>query len=87
MPEPDRVRLYGEADYQAKSWKGLDTRVIYKAEVNQKGDNSRFIVTSIKETSPEAIYEDLYCPGAQDENFIKHLTACLATDCQTRVSG
>ena len=25
-PEPHRLRLYGEAEYQAKSWKGLDTR-------------------------------------------------------------
>ena len=41
MAEPDRLRLYGETDYQAKSWKGLDTRIIYKAEVNQKGDNLR----------------------------------------------
>ena len=28
LPIPYRVRLYGEAEYQAKSWKGLDTRVI-----------------------------------------------------------
>ncbi|MES9985810.1 MAG: IS1380 family transposase [Candidatus Thiodiazotropha sp. 6PLUC6] len=80
MPEPDRLRLYGEADYQAKSWKGLDTRIIYKAEVNQKGDNPRFIVTSIKEASPEVIYEDLYCPRGQDENFIKHLKSDLSGD-------
>ena len=25
MPEPERLRLYGEAEYQAKSWKGLYT--------------------------------------------------------------
>ena len=80
MPEPERLRLYGEAEYQAKSWKGLHTRVIYKAEVNEKGDNPRFIVTSIKEASPEVIYEDLYCPRGQDENFIKHLKSDLSGD-------
>ena len=80
MPEPERLRLYGEADYQAKSWKGLDARIIYKAEVNQKGDNPRFMVTSIKEASPETIYEKLYCPRGQDENFIKHLKSDLSGD-------
>ncbi|KEQ16409.1 IS1380 family transposase [Endozoicomonas numazuensis] len=80
MPIPERLRLYGEAEYQAKSWKGLDTRIIYKAEVNQKGDNPRFIVTSIKEASPEVIYEELYCPRGQDENFIKHLKSDLSGD-------
>lgn len=80
MTEPDRLRLYGEAEYQARSWKGLNTRIIYKAEVNQKGDNPRFIVTSIKEASAETIYEDLYCPRGQDENFIKHLKRDLSGD-------
>ncbi|WP_081869991.1 transposase [Endozoicomonas numazuensis] len=80
LPEPDRLRLYGETEYQAKSWRGLDTRIIYKAEVNQKGDNPRFIVTSIKEASPEVIYEELYCPRGQDENFIKHLKSDLSGD-------
>ena len=80
MPEPERLRLYGETEYRAKSWKGLDTRVIYKAEVNQKGDNPRFIVTSIKEASPKVIYEELYCPRGQDENFIKHLKSDLSGD-------
>lgn len=80
LPEPQSVKLYGEADYQAKSWEGLDTRVIYKAEVNQKGDNPRFLVTSIKGTSPKRIYEDLYCPRGQDENYIKHLKCDLSAD-------
>ena len=80
MPESERLRLYGETEYQAKSWKGLDSRIIYRAEVNQKGDNPRFIVTSIKEASPEEIYEELYCPRGQDENFIKHLKSDLSGD-------
>ncbi|ARU55352.1 IS1380 family transposase [Oleiphilus messinensis] len=80
MVEPDRLRLYGETEYQAGSWKGLDTRIIYKAEVNQQGENPRFIVTSIKEASAEAIYEDLYSPRGQDENFIKYLKNDLSGD-------
>lgn len=79
-PEPYRVRLYGEAQYQAKSWKGLDTRVIYKAEANQVGDNPRFVVTSIKEATAQCIYEQFYCPRGQDENYIKHLKNDLSGD-------
>ncbi|USE33849.1 IS1380 family transposase [Endozoicomonas sp. SCSIO W0465] len=80
LPIPYRVRLYGEAQYQAKSWKGLDTRVIYKAEVNQMGDNPRFVVTSIKNASARCIYEQFYCPIGQDENYIKHLKNDLSCD-------
>ena len=80
LPIPYRVRLYGEAEYQAKSWKGLDTRVIYKAEVNQMGDNPRFVVTSIKNASAQCIYEQFYCPRGQDENYIKHLKNDLSCD-------
>lgn len=80
MPEPYSLKLYGEADYQAKSWKGLDTRMIYKAEVNQTGDNPRFVVTSIKNASAQCIYEQFYCPRGQDENYIKHLKNDLSSD-------
>ena len=79
-PPPSRARLYGETDYQAKSWKGLQTRVIYKAEVNAKGDNPRFIVTSMKPPDPRTLYEDLYSPRGQDENYIKHLKNDLSGD-------
>ncbi|WP_067515988.1 IS1380 family transposase [Endozoicomonas ascidiicola] len=77
---PYRVRIYGEANYQAKSWKGLNTRVIYKAEVNQMGDNPRFVVTSITNASAQCIHEQFYCPRGQDENYIKHLKNDLSCD-------
>ncbi|WP_163370369.1 transposase [Endozoicomonas acroporae] len=80
MPEPDRIRLYGEAEYQVKSWKELDRRIIYTAEANQKGGNPCFIVRPIKEASPEVIYEELYCPRGQDYNFIKQLKSDLSGD-------
>ena len=86
MPNMKHARLSGlllpaaDGFCQAKSWKGLDTRIIYKAEVNQKGDNPPYIVTSIKDATAETIYEDLYCPRGQDENFIKHLKSDLSGD-------
>ena len=79
-PAPYSFKQYGEADYQAASWDGLDTRVIYKAEVNQDGDNPRFVVTSIRAASAKTIYEELYCPRGQDENYIKHLKNDLSGD-------
>ncbi|MBO9482320.1 transposase [Salinisphaera sp. G21_0] len=91
LPIPYRVRLYSEAQYQAKSWKGLDTLVIYQAEVNPMGDNPRFVVTSIKNTSARCAYELFYCPRGQDENFIKHLIVLLvlspSKDCQLLMSN
>ena len=80
LKEPRRVRLYGEAAYQAKSWAGLNTRVIYKAEVNQLGDNPRFVVTSIEKASPQAVYEGIYSARGQAENYIKSLKNDLFCD-------
>ena len=49
------------------------------------GENPRFVVTSIKNASARkasagCIYEQFYCPGGQDENFIKFLKNDLSCD-------
>lgn len=44
------------------------------------GTNPRFVVTSLNEPSPEALYRDLYCARGQDENFIKAVKNDLASD-------
>ncbi len=77
---PERVRLYGEVDYRAGSWDGIECRVCCKAEVNRLGDNPRFVVTSIKNAHPETVYRDLYCARGQDENYIKQLKIDLVSD-------
>ena len=68
--------LYGECEYSARSW---DTfrRVVIKAEVVcQRGrepkDNARFVVTNLS-TSPQHIYEKVYCARGDVENRIKEL--------------
>jgi len=43
-----KVRLAGEANYQAKSWQQT-SRVVFKAEVLPKGPNTRFVVTTRKD--------------------------------------
>lgn len=51
-------RLFGDLDYAAASW-GSERRVIVKAEVTQKGDNPRFVVTNL-EGDAQHIYDKTY---------------------------
>jgi len=44
------------------------------------GANPRFVVTSLNDPSPQALYRDLYCARGQDENFIKAVKNDLASD-------
>jgi len=76
---PAATRLYDELDYQAGSW-SKPYRVVLKAEVMALGDNPRFVVTSLGDPSPQALYQDLYCARGQDENFIKAIKNDLASD-------
>ena len=51
-------------------------RVIIMAEVSEKGDNIRFIVTSLESFRPSFLYDTAYCDRGRMENFIKeHKTA------------
>ena len=76
---PERTRTYHEVDYRAGSWPGA-FRTILKAEVTARGDNPRFVVTSLDLPGPECLYRDLYCARGQDENFIKMIKNDLASD-------
>lgn len=76
---PTATRLYDDVDYQAGSWPHA-YRVVLKAEVTGLGENPRFVVTSLTEPTPEALYRDLYCARGQDENFIKAVKNDLASD-------
>jgi hypothetical protein len=71
-----KVRLLGEAEYQAGSWPAA-RRVVMKAEVLAKGPNTRFVVTT-RTDPPEAVYARYTDRGAS-ENWIKDLKAgCFA---------
>jgi hypothetical protein len=76
---PHSTRSYHEVDYCAGSWPQA-FRTILKAEVMDRGDNPRFVVTSLTLPSPECVYRDLYCARGQDENFIKMIKNDLASD-------
>jgi hypothetical protein len=71
-----KVRLAGEARYQAKSWPRR-RRVVYKAEALAAGPNTRFVVTTRRDP-PLALY-DFYVDRGEPENWIKDLKrACFA---------
>jgi len=78
-PPPQSTRLYEERSYQAGSW-STPRRVILKAEVMALGENPRFVVTSLDRPAPQAVYEELYCPRGNDENYIKALKLGFKSD-------
>lgn len=72
-----KVRLAGEAQYQAGSWPHA-RRVVYKAEVLAEGPNTRFVVTTRK-TAPLAVY-DWYVDRGESENWIKDVKRACKSD-------
>jgi hypothetical protein len=62
------------------SWSG-SRRVVAKAEYLDKGENPRFIVTSLdpEQWPDQALYEQLYCARGEMENRIKE-QMCLFAD-------
>ena len=80
MASPPHTRTYHELDYRAGSWPEGSFRVVLKAEIMERGDNPRFVVTSLDLPSPESVYRDLYAPRGQDENYIKAMKLDLASD-------
>jgi len=76
------ARVFKDFRYQTrKSW-SCERRVVGKAEYLAKGENPRFIVTSIKSElfDPRALYEDFYCARGEMENRIKEQQLALFAD-------
>jgi hypothetical protein len=72
-----KVRLAGEASYQAKSWT-RPRRVVYKAEALTNGPNTRFVVTT-RSDAPLIVY-DWYVDRGEPENWIKDFKNALQAD-------
>lgn len=75
----ETIRLYGEFEYQAKSWSKA-RRIIYKAEHNHRGPNTRFIVTNLEHWNRRFIYQTVYCGRGKMELFIKEHKNHLFSD-------
>jgi hypothetical protein len=73
----EKVRHFGEFEYAAESWR-TNRRVVMKAEVVDKGENPRFVVTNIDDMSEQETYE-FYCGRGDVENRIKELKDDLAS--------
>jgi hypothetical protein len=61
-------RHFSEFTYQANTWK-RKRNVIVKAEFNQLGPNTRYIVTNL-EGEPEELYSTIYCARGNMEQSI-----------------
>jgi hypothetical protein len=75
--QEEKVRLLSSASYQALSWEH-SRRVVYKAEVLEKGTNTRFVVSS-RSDEPEQLY-DWYVRRGESENRIKDFKVALKAD-------
>jgi hypothetical protein len=67
------ARVFAQFSYQTrKSW-SRSRRVVAKAEYLEKGENPRFVVTSLpaEQWADQPLYEDLYCARGEMENRIK----------------
>ena len=71
------MRLVSSASYRAGTWEGA-RRVIYKAEVLEKGTNTRFVVTS-RSDEPKQLY-DCYVRRCEAEGWIKDFKVALKAD-------
>ncbi len=76
--EGEKVRLVSDASYQAGTWE-CARRVIYKAEVLEKGTNTRFVVTSRSDEPPEKLY-DWYVRRGEAEGWIKDFKLAIKAD-------
>jgi len=73
----EKVRLVSSASYRAGTWEGA-RRVIYKAEVLEKGTNTRFVVTS-RSDEPKQLY-DWYVRRGEAEGWIKDFKVALKAE-------
>jgi hypothetical protein len=75
------ARIFTEFEYRThKSWSRA-RRVVAKAEFLDKGQNPRFVVTSLSadEWAAQQLYENFYCARGEMENRIKE-QMCLFAD-------
>jgi len=73
------VRRFTWLSYASQSWPS-ERHVICKVEHSHRGENPRFVVTTLDEFSPGLIYDVAYCARGQSENFIKDFKNALHAD-------
>jgi hypothetical protein len=73
-----KQRLFTAFSYGAGTW-DRERRILAKAERNDRGDNPRFVVTSLS-GDPQELYDQLYCQRGEMENRIKEQQLDLFAD-------
>ncbi|HEY1897478.1 MAG TPA: IS1380 family transposase [Terracidiphilus sp.] len=75
------ARVFAEFQYQTKKSWSRARRVVAKAEYLDKGENPRFVVTSLlaEQWPAQDLYEKFYCARGEMENRIKE-QMCLFAD-------
>ncbi len=75
------ARIFTAFDYRTKKSWSCSRRVVAKAEFIDKGENPRFVVTSLsaEEWPAQHLYEKFYCARGEMENRIKE-QMCLFAD-------
>lgn len=73
------VRRFTWLSYASKSWPA-DRHVVCKVEHSSRGENPRFVVTTLAEFPAGLIYDVAYCARGQAENFIKDFKNALQAD-------
>lgn len=73
------VKRYHSFMYKANSW-SREERVVVKVEVNRKGTNIRFIVSSFQTVRAKVLYEEGYCARGSAELRIKDHKTYLNSD-------
>jgi hypothetical protein len=74
------ARVFAEFSYQTKKSWSRARRVVAKAEYLDKGENPRFVVTSLsaEEWQAQDLYEKFYCARGEMENRIKEQMCLFA---------
>lgn len=80
------IRLYTTFRYSTLETWSRKRRVVGKAQITHRGENPRFVVTSLPQhqVKDRVLYEDLYCARGDMENRIKEQQLDLFS---TRTSG
>ena len=76
------ARVFKDFHYQTRNSWSRSRRVVGKAEYLSKGENPRFVVTTLSEEKADArsLYEDIYCARGDMENRIKEQQLALFAD-------
>lgn len=76
------ARQFKDFRYRTRQSWSCERRVVGKAEHLSKGENPRFIVTTLstEEVDKRALYEDFYCARGDMENRIKEQQLALFAD-------